>query len=277
MANFSISKFQTEVRIRGLAKPNRFEISFPTPKGLADLTQTVWTNRLVSLFCESANLPSKTIGVKQQRIYGPSYQRPYNAEYGGEGITMTFLLDTDMDVKGFFDAWMNIIVDPFQYFVHYADNYTVPITIFQLDEKENVTYAITLEDAFPRSVALLDLNNSTQNQVHKLSVTFTYRRWFPYHKIPNAVRYPEVWEQQAVNTNNPLQKVTIENANEVGTLPSVNTTKGIITNSAKLNTEYLEGEDEVARSNRIRQEQSNRVEGGLGDAPITQPDIEVIE
>jgi hypothetical protein len=277
MANFSISKFQTEVRIRGLAKPNRFEISFPTPKGLADLTQTVWTNRLVSLFCESANLPSKTIGVKQQRIYGPSYQRPYNAEYGGEGITMTFLLDTDMDVKGFFDAWMNIIVDPFQYFVHYADNYTVPITIFQLDEKENVTYAITLEDAFPRSVALLDLNNSTQNQVHKLSVTFTYRRWFPYHKIPNAVRYPEVWEQQTVNTNNPLQKVTIENANEVGTLPSVNTTKGIITNSAKLNTEYLEGEDEVARSNRIRQEQSNRVEGGLGDAPITQPDIEVIE
>lgn len=277
MANFSISKFQTEVRVRGLAKPNRFEISFPTPKGLADLTQTIWTNRLVSLFCESANLPSKTIGVKQQRIYGPAYQRPFNSEYGGEGITMTFLLDTDMDVKGFFDAWTNIIVDPFQYFVHYADNYTVPITIFQLDEKDNITYAITLEDAFPRSVALLDLNNSTQNQVHKLNVTFSYRRWFPYHKIPNAVRYPEVWESQMVNTNNPLLTNVIENADEKGTLPSISTNKGIIYNTARQSTEYLEGETEAQRSSRIRRDLPNRVEGGLGDAPITQPDIEVIK
>jgi hypothetical protein len=165
-------------------------------------------------------------------------------------------------------------VDPFQYFVHYADNYTVPITIFQLDEKENVTYAITLEDAFPRSVALLDLNNSTQNQVHKLNVTFSYRRWFPYHKIPNAVRYPEVWERQVVNTNNPILRSVIENADEKTSLPSINTTKGIIENSAKQSTEYLEGEDEIARSIRIRQEQANRVESGLGDVPITQPDIQ---
>jgi hypothetical protein len=276
MANFSISDFQTEVRIRGLAKPNRFEISFPTPKGLADLTQTIWTNRLISLFCESANLPSKTIGVKQQRVYGPAYQRPFNSEYGGEGITMTFLLDTDMDVKGFFDAWTNIIVDPFQYFVHYADNYTVPITIFQLDEKDNITYAITLEDAFPRSVALLDLNNSTQNQVHKLNVTFSYRRWFPYHKIPNAVRYPEVWEQQVVNTNNPLLKSILENTDERGSLPSINTERGIIANTVRRDTEYLEGETEDDRSIRIRREQPNRVESGLGDGPILSPDIETI-
>lgn len=221
MANFSISQFQTEVRVRGLAKPNRFEISFPTPKGLADLTQTIWSNRLVSLFCESTNLPTKTIGVKQQRIYGPAYQRPFNSEYGGEGITMTFLLDTDMDVKGFFDAWTNIIIDPFQYFVHYADNYTVPITIFQLDEKDKITYAVTLEDAFPRSVALLDLNNSTQNQVHKLNVTFSYRRWFPYHKIPNSVRYPEVWEQKVPINSNPILTKYIQTSSDVTSVPGI--------------------------------------------------------
>jgi len=274
MANFSITEFQTEIRLRGLAKPNRFEILFPTPKGLSELTSTLRTNKLVNLFCESTNLPSKTIGVKQQRIYGPAYQRPFNSEYGGEGITMTFLLDTDMDVKGFFDAWTNIIIDPFQYFVHYPDNYAVPITIFQLDEKDKVTYAITLEDAFPRSVALLDLNQSTQNQVHKLNVTFSYRRWFPYHRIPNEIRYPEVWEQQVVNTTNPVLKEYIQTSTDVTSVPSINTTKRIIENSAKQSTEYLEGENEIARSIRIRQEQSNRVESGLGDAPITQPDIQ---
>jgi hypothetical protein len=34
MANFSLKRFQAEVRQRGLAKQNRFEILFPIPAGL---------------------------------------------------------------------------------------------------------------------------------------------------------------------------------------------------------------------------------------------------
>jgi len=212
MANFSIDNFQTEVRTRGLARPNRFEISFPVPKGLFNSSEKA-DPRIISLFCESANIPSKNIGIKQQRIYGPSYPRPFSAEYGGEGITMTFLIDRDMDVKGFFDSWMNIIVDPFQYFVHYPDNYTVPILIQQLGENDDPTYSVTLEDAFPRSLALMELNNTSQNSVHKLNVTFAYRRWFAYHRLPNGIRYPEVWEQLTTRPSDPLQ--TLKTADEL--------------------------------------------------------------
>jgi hypothetical protein len=209
MANFSINQFQTEVRTRNLARPNRFEIVFPLPKGMTD-SSVLGDSRLVSLFCESTSLPTQSIGVKQQRIYGPSYQRPFSSEFGGEGITMTFLVDGSMDVKGFFDAWLSIIVDPFQYFVHYSDNYTVPIIIKQLNEQDKPIYSVTLEEAFPRNIAIMELNNTLQNSVHKLNVTFAYRRWFPYHRIPNAIDYPEVWQKSTTSPSNPFQTTNID-------------------------------------------------------------------
>ena len=223
-AYFNIDNFVTEISTRGLARPNRFEVTFPLPNGLNNSSQVADT-RIVSLFCESANLPSKTIGVKQQKIYGPNYQRPFSSEYGGEGISMTFLVDGEMDVKGFFDAWTNIIVDPFQYFVHYPENYTVPITISQLDEENNKTYTVTLEDAFPRSIALMELSQSAQNSVHKLNVTFAYRRWFAYHDIPNSVRYPEVWETKTKSKTDPNQIVTTVNATDKDNTATVNSIK----------------------------------------------------
>jgi hypothetical protein len=36
------------------------------------------------------------------------------------------------------------------------------------------------------------LNQSSQNQIHKLSVTFAYRRWIPIHDLTNRIPYPAV-------------------------------------------------------------------------------------
>ena len=186
MANFSLNRFQAEVRERGLARQNRFEIMFPIPAGL----QRIFNNiQIVNMFCESTSLPPQNISVKTQRIYGPVYQRPVSADYGGEGITMTFLLDQQMDIKALFDSWLGIVVDPKQYFVHYQNDYVVPIEIMQLNEKDEVTYSATLEDAFPRNYTLLELSQGATNSFHKLSVTFVYRRWVPNHRITDSIQY----------------------------------------------------------------------------------------
>ena len=82
MANFSLRNFQSEVLRRGLSKPNRFEILMTVPNALTEAFSPT-EGKLVSLFCESTNLPPQFIGIIQQRIYGPAYQRPYSVEYGG--------------------------------------------------------------------------------------------------------------------------------------------------------------------------------------------------
>lgn len=190
MANFSLKQFQTEIRARGLAKQNRFEIEMPVPKALgAKITSE---SRLINMFCESTTLPTQTIGVKNQRIYGPGYPRPYSTDFGGDGIALTFLVDQSMDTKNYFDAWLSMIVDPHQYFVHYQSDYIVPIRISQLDNQDRVVYSAILEDAFPRSVQMLEVNNTSQNSVHKLTVNFVYRRWTPVHRITDSIAYPSV-------------------------------------------------------------------------------------
>ena len=194
MSNFSLQEFKSEVNSRGLAKPNRFEISIYMPAAAGI------NSRIVSLFCESTNLPQQTISVKQQRIYGPAYQRPFGIDYGGDGINMTFLLDREMKIKTFFDGWMNRIIHPTEYYAFYENTYVSIIHIDQLDEKDNITYSVKLENAFPRSLSMLELNNTAQNQVHKLNVTFAYRRWIPLNIKSNEIRtdrneYSEVFKK----------------------------------------------------------------------------------
>lgn len=192
MALFSLRNFKTEVARRNLARSTRFEVFLPVPPALREAFNTE-QNKLVSLFCESTAFPPQIIGVKQQRIYGPVYQRPFGVEYGGEGLPMSFLLDQQMDVKAFFDAWISKVVDPKQFFVYYPEQYTVDMVLYQLNEKNNTTYTITVEQAFPRSVSLVELNHANQNQVSRLNVTFAYRKWRPDHVLMNRMRYPPVF------------------------------------------------------------------------------------
>lgn len=191
MSIFSLNNFKTEVLRRNLARPTRFEVLIPVPQAIEEAFNSK-QNQLVSLFCESTALPPQIVGVRQQRIYGPTYPRPFGIEYGGEGLPMSFYIDQQMDVKAFFDAWISKVVDPKQYFVYYPDQYSVDIVLHQLNERNVPTYTVTLESAFPRSVTLIELNHGSTNQVSRLSVNFAFRRWRPEHVTLARMKYPPV-------------------------------------------------------------------------------------
>ena len=174
-ANFSIEDFRSAIFKDSLARTNRFEVFITTaPKAYAFRENTNWN---LCLYCEMASLPPVNISTKSFKIFGPSYQRPVGAEYGGEGISFTFHVDRDMKVKTFFDDWAALVVDPVTGTVGWQEDYAIDLYIRQLDEQENVTYEIKLIEAFPRSINLLELNNSAQNQTHRLNVLFGYRTW----------------------------------------------------------------------------------------------------
>ena len=112
--------------------------------------------------------------------------RPYGVEYGGDALTMSFYVDQQMDAKVFFDKWMQLIVNPNTYNVNYMRNYTTNILINQLNEADDVVYRVALEDAFPRSMNMLELSASATNQVHRLNVSFTYRRYSTLQDFANT-------------------------------------------------------------------------------------------
>ena len=174
-ANFNLSQFIGAIREDSLARVNRFEVFINPPAGMIDKNRA--NAGAISLYCEMASLPPVNISTKSFKIFGPTYQRPFGAEYGGEGISLTFHVDRDMQVKKFFDDWTATVVDPDTGLVGFQEEYISTLTLRQLDEQENVTYELELYEAFPRSVNLLELNNSAQNQTHRLNVLFAYRYW----------------------------------------------------------------------------------------------------
>ena len=213
-SGFRLANFTQEVKTRNLARPNRFEVIFVAPETINLSSKSI--TGLVSLFCEISNLPGLAITTKGQRIYGPAYQRPVSLEYGGEAINMTFYVDRDFKVKSFFDKWMFSIVNPNNYNVAYDDSierggtkYTTDITINQLDENGNIKYSVKLKEAFPKVMTMMDLNMSSTNQVHKLNVTFGYRKWVTDYSeslviSPDKVLSPTPVEKRELARTTPL-------------------------------------------------------------------------
>jgi hypothetical protein len=195
-SSFNLSLFLSAIREDSLARVNRFEVMIPSPRGMSDLNRSYAD--FTSLYCEMASLPPVNISTKSFKIFGPTYQRPFGAEYGGEGISLTFHVDRDMYVRKFFEDWMNLIVDPNDFTTGYQADYITSIFIRQLDELENVTHEIELLEAFPRSMNLMELNNAATNQTHRLNILFSYRYWRNVDKdvtpvdVPRQIMYPEI-------------------------------------------------------------------------------------
>lgn len=204
MATFSLANFQTEVKTQGLARVNRFEVFIFSPRILNGLG---YQGRLVSLFAEVSNFPPLNLSVRPLKIgSGPTYQRPIGSEYGGDGMAMTFHVDRRMQVKSFFDDWMQAVVDGTTYEPRYQEDYATEIYITQLDEAGNETYSIKLVEAFPRSMNLMELNQSSQNQTHRLNMIFAYRYWVNTKRIENRQVVPNVPFQTipTINLNTPV-------------------------------------------------------------------------
>jgi hypothetical protein len=214
-SNFSLDNFRSEILGgAGLARNNRFEVLIAVP---SSLNTVKYDQRLISLYVEQTSIPLLNIAVKSQKIFGPSYQRPFASEYGGEGISLNFHVDRGMKVREFFEDWMHLIVNRSNYTIGYQEEYATNITIRQLDERSSVTYEVELIEAFPRNLNLMDLNHGSSNQTHRLSVLFAYRYWQNVSTkpsqavdVPQVIKNPKVprIDNRITPSRQPLKNVT---------------------------------------------------------------------
>lgn len=178
MAKFNLDRFKSQIASEGLARENRFEVEIPG----SDIS---------SLLCESSHLPVITMLARKQQLQGPPYTTVTGADYGGASIQMTFYVDRSMQVKKFFDSWMNSIIIPGSFEANFQKNYVKPIKISQLDENEDITYKVTLIDAFPIAMGMLNLSASSTNTVHRLPMSFAYRYWMVEGPVDEKPTVPE--------------------------------------------------------------------------------------
>jgi hypothetical protein len=212
--SFSPNLFLSNARGKdGFAKPCRFEVVLPIPsyinksvgsgviekilnlpnsvfndvsdaisKGIGGLTGSSDSggslSRYLALQCEAAELPGRTLGTVDVKIYGPTFKVPTSTQYGD--MTFTFLCTNDFYERKLFDKWLETIhpsdTNNFRFPKGAASRYMTNIKIIQYDEFIKQIYAVELIDAFPIGIAPQTLSWA-EDGFHRLSIQMAYQKY----------------------------------------------------------------------------------------------------
>lgn len=166
-----LNEFIASVR-SGVAKNTHFEVELTLPRALSNREPIKSNMRKVILFCDQTQIPGVSFGTNQVRSYGEFREVPYEKLY--EQIQLSFYVDVDMHVKALFDSWAELIQSPTTRDFSYYNNYTTDqIRIVVHDSMENSKYVCTLNKAYPKAIAPIQLDYASKD-IMKLQVTFAY-------------------------------------------------------------------------------------------------------
>ena len=164
-----INDFISTVKTNGLARTNRYAVTFSTPAGV-DATAL----RDTILFCDQVQLPGVNYSTTQNRTYGEFREVPYEKIY--DNISMSFYVDKDMRVKKLFDQWVSSISNPVTRTYNFYKSYVTNMTIEVQDIQDKTSYTVTLYECYPKSIGSVQLDYASKD-VMKLTVNMQYKYW----------------------------------------------------------------------------------------------------
>ena len=154
---------------RGLARNNRFSVYIGRRETVA------FTDENGIILVESVTLPGRTIATTDVATNKQSVKAAYT--FIDDAVSITFLLTNNYIIKRFFDQWMSEVFDAKNYTVGYKAEYAASIVISQLDTNNTPIYTVELENAYPIVQSSYDLSNATENDITRLTVTFSYDKY----------------------------------------------------------------------------------------------------
>lgn len=163
-----IADFITQVKTRGLARTNRYEVIIPLPGSDEQ--------NLARLFCEQATLPGMSLATTPSRFYGDTREMPYERLF--DAVSMTFYVDSEMKLKSAFDDWMANIVNPVTRTIQYYRDYVRPVYITVLDVSEQPVHMLTLHEAYPKAIQSVNLEGGGK-EVMRITINMQYKYWEP--------------------------------------------------------------------------------------------------
>jgi len=180
--NDILSTFHSD---EGYALPNRFEVLILSPpKRGGGITTNAYAGsernsdaRAVSLRCESVNLPGRNLNsLTDTNIYGPTREIVDGVTYA-EDIAMTFQASSGLNERVFFEEWQKQAFNENTWNVGYYNDYVSEVHIYLLDRKDQRRYGLKLMEAFPKTIEATELNQGSNNELIKTSVSFSFRYW----------------------------------------------------------------------------------------------------
>ena len=161
--------------IGGGARANQFRVTITPPPGIAIGLDV----RRASFLVTASRLPESTLGevavpFRARNIYVAG-DRP-----APETWTTTFFNDTDFMVRNAMERWHNGINN-------FADNtgvtnaadFQTDLFVEQLDRDDTILKTYIFRNAFPLTIAAIDLTNEETTTIETFEVTWIYQHYEP--------------------------------------------------------------------------------------------------
>ena len=178
----------------GLAPSNRFNVIFAPPavsllnlnveniigsviSGNFNAGNLLNDPRDISILCKSVTLPGRTLSTFEHDHDRQQNKYPYT--FIDEDVTMTFHLTNDYYMRNMLEQWQSGIFNTESYVAGFKNDYSVDVIIQQLNQENIPVYGVKLEKAYPVSYGSITLDNSQENAVNEMSVTFAYNKFVP--------------------------------------------------------------------------------------------------
>ena len=161
--------------IGGGARANQYRVTVVPPPGIA----TGLDIRRTSFLVTAAQLPASTlteipVPFRGRNIYITG-DRP-----APETWNVTVYNDTDFMIRNAMELWQNGINS-------YVDNtgvispsdYQTDLTVEQLDRDDTVLKSYIFRNAFPTSIAAIELSNAEATEIETFEINFRYQHFEP--------------------------------------------------------------------------------------------------
>ena len=150
----------------GFARPSRFMVDFILPKGvktefvrlglenetkrstlIGQLTEGNKIQRGLRAYVDSVDMPGRNLDTVDLKIYGPKRQIVNGHSFSGE-ITMSVYCDKYLRQRSFFEMWQKAAFDQGTNNVHFYDEYTGGLRIYQLgafagnQDRDRIAYGV---------------------------------------------------------------------------------------------------------------------------------------
>ena len=167
----SIDDFKAQLKGGG-ARPNQFRVTIVPPIGI--VTGLNVANS--SFLCKASKLPGQRLGEIEVPFRGRKIYVAGDREF--ETWNSTFLNDTDFNIRNAIERWMNGIND-------LADNtgtivssdYQSDLTVEQLDRDGTTIKSYIFRNAYPLTLADIELSYETVNALEEFEVTWRYQHF----------------------------------------------------------------------------------------------------
>ncbi len=201
----TIGRFISQVAEgEGFARPNRFLVDFILPNGVAvgadvdnsalfeeEITRSTIAGELqkerqlqrgLRGFCFNVEMPSRALNTTEFKTYGPQRDVVTGESYTRE-VTCSFYADKFLRQRVFFEMWQGAAFDQNTHNVHFYNEYTGGIRIYQLGAfsgdayRDRISYGIELTECYPKSIVAVPYSYNEGGDVQKVDITFAFRQW----------------------------------------------------------------------------------------------------